>query len=214
MTLSSKRSVTVCAGVSSSGKTTFGLRLAVNGPFALRAFYDAEFSERDPLKPEYSDRLRIPEATSGGDLDTAVCRGWIAFNPHVMFPGRLEEGLEFFCDWMMEVSKRIPGEKLLVVDEIWRYCNPHSLPPYLAAVVQGGRRARLQLLCNTQEPSSLGKIANGMSELVAFHLQSKANLEWTEHFGLNPAEIQTLPALAYVAKNCDTGGELRGKIKL
>ena len=210
----SKRSVKVVCGVSSYGKTLFGIRYALNAPLAVRYFYDAEFSELDPAQPEYAHRLKLPPARTAADLDLALCRGWVCFDPHTMFPGRLDEGLEFFCEWAYETSKRIEGEKALFVDEIWRYTNPHTLPPNLATIVQTGRRARLQLVCNTQEPSGLGKIANGMSELVAFRLQSRANLDWIEFNGLDPAEVGQLNVRQFVARNCDTGGMLRGTIRV
>jgi hypothetical protein len=155
------------------------------------------------------------DAGTGGEMDTWLCRGWVAFDPHTLFPGRMEEALQFFCEWAFTVGEAIPGSKDLVVDEVWRYCNPQKLPPELANVVQSGRKAGMQLLVNTQEPSRLsGPIVNGMSEMVCFRLQSGAALDWAEFYGADPLEVQTLNVLSFVSRNCASGGVLRGRIKV
>ena len=41
-----------------------------------------------------------------------------------------------------------------------------------------------------------------------------AALDKAEGYGFNREELRTLPDLAFVARNLDTGGELRGKIEL
>jgi len=210
-----KRSVTLVSGLSGYGKTTFALRYLVNAPLAVRFLFDADFSEKNPIITEYSDRLRLPAAQAAADLDLQLCRGWVLFDPHALFPGRLDAGLEFFCEWALAMSQRIPGDKLLVIDEIWRYCNPQSLPEFLGTVIQTGRRFGLTLMLNSQEPNRLtGTIANGMSELVCFRLQGMRALDWAEEYGFQREEVQILPVLSYVARNLDTGGELRGKIRL
>lgn len=209
------RNVTICAGVSGTGKSTFGLRYLVNADLSVRFLFDAESSERDPSQNEFSDRLELPPAGDAYDLSLALCRGWVPFDPHQLFTGRLEEAFAFFCEWAWEKSAQIPGNKVVVVDEVWRYASPHKIPPGLANIVQSGRKRGLHLLVNTQEPNRLNSsILNGMSEFVCFKLQSNPALELAESYGFNREEVAGLPALQFVARNLDSGGELRGKITI
>jgi hypothetical protein len=53
-----------------------------------------------------------------------------------------------------------------------------------------------------------------MSETVCFRLQGDRCLDWAENYGFNREEVSTLPVLSFVARNQDTGGELRGRIKV
>lgn len=205
--LENRRAVTLVAGVSGSGKSTFALRYLVNAPVDYRFAFDAD--------GEFAHRLRVTPARTGGDLDTALCRGWVVFDPHTLFPGRIEQGFAFFCDWCYSVSARLPGRKVMVVDEVWRYCNPYAIPAELATVVQTGRKAGLGLMVNTQRPQKLnGAILNEVSEVVSFRVQFERSLDVLADYGLDRAELAELPALSYVARNCDSGGELRGAIRI
>ena len=209
------RNVTLVAGLSGFGKSTFALRYLVNADLAIRFLFDPECGEFDPSKGEFASRLGLTPADTGYALHFALCNYWVAFDPHGIFTGRLKEAFEFYCDWSWEKSALIPGEKILVVDEIWQYCSPHSIPQELQTIVQSGRKRGLRLMCLTQEPNRLNSsILNGMSEMVCFKLQSGPALDKAEEMGFDRAEIASLAPLHFVARNLDSGGELRGAITL
>ena len=209
------RNVTICAGVSGTGKSTFGLRYIVNADLAVRFLFDAEASERDPSQNEFSDRLQLPPAGSQYELGLALCRGWVPFDPHQLFAGRLQDAFAFFCEWAWEKSALIPGRKVIMVDEVWRYCSPQSIPTELSNIVQSGRKVGLHLFVNTQEPNRLNSsIRNGASEIVCFKLQSNLALDLMKSYGFDPAEVAGLQEMQFVARNLDSGGELRGRIKV
>lgn len=68
---------------------------------------------------------------------------------------------------------------------------------------------------NAQEPHRLnGRITSEMSELACFRLQLPRALEWLDDFGALRADVAALAPLHFIARNLDSGGELRGKIKL
>lgn len=198
------------------GKSTFGLRYLVNAPLSVRYLFDPEPGEFNPDKGEYADRLGLTPACTAYELDLSLCQGWIAFDPHTLFPGRLEAALDFFCEWAWETAGRIPGEKIIQIDEVWKYCSPQSIPKPLQTIVQSGRKRKLRLMVNTQEPNRLNSsLLNGASEVVAFRLQSNPALDVAEkNWGLKREEIAALQPLQFVARNCDSGGELRGRLKL
>ncbi len=198
--------VTLVAGMSGTGKTTFALRYLANARLAARFIFDAD--------GEFARRLALPAASDAFGLDTALVRGWVCFDPHGLFPGRLPEAFAFFCAWAFGVCERFPGDKVLVVDEVWRYCSPASVPPELATVVQTGRKRGLGLMVCTQQPQKLpGTIQNELTEAVCFRLGFDRSLDLLAERGMNTAEIAALPMLGYVARNLQSGGELRGQLR-
>jgi DNA helicase HerA-like ATPase len=110
----------------------------------------------------------------------------------------------------------VPGEKILVVDEVWQYCTPQSIPEELALIVQSGRKRGLRLMVNTQQPNRLNSaVLNGASDMVCFRLQGPPALDLVKRFyGFDPEEVGGLAPLHFVARNLDSGGELRGRIKV
>src|SRR5437899_264938 len=108
------RNVTVCAGVSGSGKSTFGLRYLVNADLSVRFLFDPDAGEFNPDLGEFADRLGLAPATDYFSLGKTLCQGWVAFDPHRQFTGRLQVGFEFFCEWAWEKSAQIPGNKIIV----------------------------------------------------------------------------------------------------
>jgi hypothetical protein len=210
------RNVTICAGVSGSGKSTLALRYLVNAPLSARFLFDPDPGEFNPQLGEFADRLGLDPARDLWELSLALCRGWIAYDPHTMFEGQLQEAFKWFCDYAWEKSAAIPGEKVLVVDEAWAYQTSQSIPDELQRIVQSGRKRNLHLMVLTQEPNRFNSsILNGVSEFICFKLQSRPALDLVEkYFGFDGEEVSNLQDLQFVARNCDSGGELRGKIKL
>src|SRR6267154_4632569 len=169
------RNVTVCAGTSGFGKSTFGLRLLANSPdLAVRFLFDPDCGEFNPNIGEFADRLGLQPARTLYELSLSLCQGWVAFDPHTVFPGQMKEAFNFFCNLAWEMSAEIPGKKLLVADEIWNYQTPQGIPQPLQTIVQSGRKRGLHLMTNIQQPNKLNDaILNGVSEFVCFRLQSE-----------------------------------------
>jgi hypothetical protein len=213
--LSSKRSVTIVAGLSGYGKNTFLLRYLVNADLIARFLFDPDPGEFNPDLGEFADRLELDATRDAYDLALHLCRGWICFDPHTLFRGRPDTGCEFFCDWAFEKSGALPGEKAIVIDEAWKYCSANKIPDALRAVALSGRKVRLQLFVNTQEPQRLNDtFKGGCSEVVCFRLQSEKQLAFAREMGFDAEEVARLGPLQWIARNIDSGGELRGTIKV
>lgn len=210
-----QRNVTINAGLSGTGKSTLGIRYLLNADLSVRFLFDAESSERDACQNEFAHRLSLPSAGTPYGLSLGLCQGWVAFDPHVHFAGRVTDAMKFFCEWAWEKSATIPGNKVIVIDEVWRYCSPQAIPVELATIVQSGRKRGLHLIVNTQEPNRLNSsVLNGVSEFICFKLQSTPALETVEKYGFDPEQVKALQQFECIARNLDSGGELRGKLEV
>ena len=153
-----------------SGKSTFALRYLVGDrSLTCRFLFDPE--------GEFSTRLGLRAARSAQECELALDDGFVVFDPHTMFAGRLEEALEWFCTFAFDASSRMPGAKLLLLDEVWKYCTPGSIPMPLATCIQTGRKRGLGMAFATQRPNRLNEsITNETTELVCFRLQGGERL--------------------------------------
>ncbi|MFN0066295.1 MAG: hypothetical protein ACKVYV_01540 [Limisphaerales bacterium] len=205
MNFAGARTCTLAAGVSGSGKTTFALKALVNGAYTCRFIVDPE--------GEYAVRLRLRPAATTEACENALASRWVIFDPGLLWPGRYDEAFAWFCGYALETSNRGAGRKILMVDEVWRYCDPHRLPAELATCIQTGRRYGLDVMFATQRPNRLNEaITNEVTELVCFRLQGSNALRVVSDMGVNEAEVSALVPGAYVARNLVTGGELRGRV--
>lgn len=207
--MDSERSITITAGNSRTGKSTFALRYLLNAPLAYRFVFDAETGPQS-----YAVRLNFPQATDELTAGLHLCNGWVLYNPHFTYPGRLAQGFADFCLWTFEICKRLPGRKALVIDEAWRYVSPHRYPGELAACVQSGSAYGLGCVFNTQMPHKLHEaIQNECSEVVCFRLGGDKSLAWAADKGLNATAVEALPKFHFIARNVESRGELRGALE-
>lgn len=204
--LDARRACTLLTGKSGSGKSTFALRYLLNAPsLAARFLFDPE--------GEFAQRLRISAASEARDLEADLGTGWVIFDPHTMFPGDTAAAFRFFCDWTFTVCSRGGGRKVLLVDEVWKYCSPQSLPAELALCIQTGRKRGLDCMFATQRPNRLnGSLLGEATEAVSFRLQEESALATVANLGLSASEVSALPPGSFRAVNCDTGGTLAGKV--
>lgn len=204
--LDAKRRCTLCAGASGTGKTTFALRyLVADRGLVCRFLFDPE--------GEYSVRLQLPAAETSEELLFAAEDGFCIFDPHTLFPGRMREAFIYFCSFAFETASRIPGRKILVTDEAWKYCSPNAIPDSLANCIQTGRKRGLEMLFATQRPNRLNEaITNEVTELVAFRLQGNNALARVEELGANPQLVSQLLPGQFISISCESGRELTGAL--
>lgn len=198
------RRILLC-GESGTGKTTFGLRyLVADKALTCRFLFDPE--------GEFSARLRLPAARTPDECAVAVEDSFVIYDPHEMFPGDLAAGLQWFCGFCFEAASALPGEKMMLIDEVWQYCSPNQIPKPLAVCIQTGRKRGLATMFATQRPNRINEaITNGITELVAFRLQGDNALEAVGEW-VKTEEVLNLPDGAFVAVNCRTRGEMRGRL--
>lgn len=197
--------VTLLAGMTGSGKTTFAIRYLLNVPAACRFVFDD--------LGQMAARLRLPHASTAVELEQALATKWVLFNPHRMFPGQLTNAFRFFCHWAFEVSRRGEGKKVFVGDEIWRFCSPHAIPVELATLAQMGRAENVELVCATQLPHKVNaSITGSATEVVSFRLDEPLALARIKDLGGDPDQIRDLPLGSFVAWNRLSRGRLTGTV--
>lgn len=196
---------TLVAGMHGSGKTTWALRYLLNVPAACRFVFDD--------LGQVAARLQISHASTSSELEAALATRWVVFNPHRMFPGDAAAAFKFFCQWVFDVSRRGPGKKVLLVDEVWRWCSPTAIPKELAQVSQMGRAENLELVTATQRPHRINdSIRGGSTELVCFRLDERLALDEVKDLGGDPDAVRALPLGSFIAWNRLSGGKLTGRV--
>jgi hypothetical protein len=206
---------TTVVGMTGSGKTTFVLRLLLNRERVACRFV---FDDENRTAP----RLRLKPCYTLAELNAALGTRWVVFNPSRMFYPQSgdrdilapkKRAFAFFCSWIFEVSKGGPGEKMISLPEIWRFCTPDSIPPEFATIMQMGRELGLHVITDTQRPELVNEsIIGATTELVSFKLVSPAALNTVKKIGADAAQIAGLPLGHYVSRNILSGSVLRGKV--
>lgn len=191
--------------MSGSGKTTFAFRYLLNVPAVCRFIFDD--------LGHASARLNLPHASTATEVEAALATRWVCFNPHRMFPGKVQDAFEWFCHWTLEASRRGRGKKVLLVDEVWRFCSSQQIPPQFASVAQMGRAEGLELVTCTQTPQRVNASITGQcTELVCFRLAEGNALDRVEDLGADRSAVAALPLGSFVAWNRLNGERAEGRL--
>ena len=218
---------TLVTGMTGSGKTTFIIRLILNAlavqrcnptPAACVFIFDDEVRT--------SPRLGINAITTEHGFESAMSRRVVAFNPVTMFtPNESDRDLfatkrrafRWFCTKVYEVCQWGPGQKIISIPEIWRFCTPDSIPMEFARLMQMGRELNTHVICDTQHPERVNQSVLGAStELVCFKLLGPESdaLRAIGKLGADAAIIGAMdfPKGRFIAYNRLTGGKVSGKM--
>jgi DNA helicase HerA-like ATPase len=179
-------------GGSGSGKTTFALKVLANLPAKVRFIFDPE--------GEFSHRLGLPLCQTFADLDREIGTGWICFDPFTEFETP-DEGFAFFTRYAFELSQKISGRKLFMVDELQEHIDGHKIPPELSSLVWRGRRRGLDSIFIGQSPNLLNnRVRLQLTEVVCFQMTDDTALEFPRGFGFDVEEVRRLPQFRFVCR--------------
>ncbi|MEI6786571.1 MAG: hypothetical protein WCH98_21080 [Verrucomicrobiota bacterium] len=127
-----------------------------------------------------------------------------------MFPGDAAAAFAFFCQWAFDASRRGPGKKVFLANEVWRWCSPGAIPRDLAQLAQA---ENLELMTVTQLPHRVNASITGQAtELVCFRTDERLTLDRVEELGTGRTIVQELPLGSFVALNRLTRARLAGKM--
>ncbi|MFN3410216.1 MAG: hypothetical protein ACK45B_14565 [Limisphaerales bacterium] len=158
-------------------------------------------------------RLGIRPVFTANECEAALADRWVVFNPHRMFPGDTASAFRWFCQWTNDCARRGPGKKVLLVDELWQWCSPNTIPRELALVAQTGREENLELLVATQLPHKINASITGQAtELVCFRLTEPLALNRVAELGADRDAVAALPPGRFLSWNRLTGAKLAGRV--
>ena len=207
--LKNKTSNWIVVGKSGSGKSSYAVLVLGNGNFTCRFIFD-------PRDDEMATRFQRRACRVPAELKAAIATGWVIFNPHTMYPGNPQKGLEDFTEWSWVQSGKLSGQKIFYCDEVWRYCSPNFIPKPLAVMLMDGRKSGIGTLITTHSPQKMNSVIIGeATELIGFNLRGDLKLDYLrKNCDEFPVEkLKDLPALHYIAMNLDSGGTDTGIIK-
>lgn len=163
--------------------------------------------------------MKLRPCYSQKELEASLATRWSAFNPLRLFPGDTKAAFRWWCKWVFHVASRGPGKKMVVIPEVWRHCNPDSIPPELALLAQAGRELHVELIADTQRPELLnGSLVGLCTELVCFRQVSAAALRATENLlrdsgsDYDAAALRALPLGSFTGFNRISEGSLGGRV--
>lgn len=198
-----------------SGKTTFVNRLLLNDDSAACRFL---FDDLNRMWP----RLKIPCCHSVTDLEASLVTRWSAFNPVKLLPqfgGDMKKAFRWWCKWVFSAASRGPGKKIVCVPEVWRHCNPDSIPPELALLAQAGRELEIELVCDTQRPELLnGSLTGNCTEIVVMRLMDDCSVREVQKILMRAGISADATALcqqppgAFTGFNRISGASLSGRV--
>lgn len=192
-------------GGSGTGKSTYWTRFCLGYAAKTKFVYDHE--------GELAQRLRIKPARTLPELAWAIHSGWVIFDPHARWAGRLEEGFAFFCDFVFRASQDLPGTKLFACDELQCLVDTHTLSDELRLILQTGRRYGIDFAAISQQPNELhNRIRAQLTEIVSFLQVEPRAIEWLVAAGFTDPALRGLRAGEYIARNLRTRGEMRGSV--
>jgi len=197
---------TLIVGMHGSGKSTFAYRHLINTPAAARFIFDD--------LGRAAVRLNIRPCYTASELEASLATRWSIFNPHRMFPGDPKTAFKFFCQWVYDTSRRGPGKKLFLVDEVWQWQDGRVMPRELAMVVQTGREENIEFVCATQLPHDVNDAITGQStELVCFRLDESKALARIRELRADTETVRNLPLGSYISYDrLDPTCQLAGKV--
>lgn len=193
--LPDKRLIT---GGSGTGKTTLVESLMRKEKARLKFVYDHEgqFCQRYGHEPVYAD-----------GLDEAVARGgWVVFDPSEDFESDFEQGLEFYCDYILALSKELKGRKLFHIDELDLLTSNTKYPRALVAVMQTGRRYEIDCFFISGQPNNLhNRVRSQLTAVYTFFHSDRAALEFLTDNGIPEETIRSLGEHGWFYRHLRTG---------
>ena len=191
-------------GASGTGKSTYWTRCLLGFPARYKFVYDHE--------GELAARLGVPSLAGLPELAESTARGWAIFDPHRLFPGRIEEGFAFFCDFAFAAGQRLAGRKLFACDELQCLVDTQSLSDELRLILQTGRRYQIDFLGIAQQPNEIhNRVRAQFTEVVSFLQTEALAIDWLARFGFDGEALRHLAPGEFVART-RRGTEARGRV--
>ena len=208
--LNRKASFVLVGGKSGTGKTTYLERYIVGSHHQRVFIFDHQ--------GELGERLGIQASmTLASAYEQSAKNRFIAYDFSDEAPADKEGAFEAFATYVFEFAKlNAPRgvETLFVCDEVQQLLTQWEIPTPLKAILETGRRRRLDGLFGMQQFNAVHNVMrNQVTEIVALTQTDETALKFLDSQGFDPEQVRSLPQLHYVWKKCITGEFREGQIK-
>lgn len=185
-------------GGSGTGKTTLAEKLMSKESARLKFVYDHD--------GQFASRYDH-DAVNASQLDEAVAKGgWVVFDPAEDFESDFGKGLEFFCDYILTLSKELKGRKLFYVDELDILTSNKVYPASLVAVMQTGRRYQIDCFFISGQPNNLhNRVQNQFTAVYTFTHANPTALKFLVDNGIPEETIRGLGEHGWYYRHLRTG---------
>lgn len=201
-------------GRSKMGKTVFAHRFVRNAPHSFKFVMDHDAKKQFRTNnPGAARWLCVDER----GLKKAVEQRWpmIVFDPHTMFPGRLNAASEFWCEFCFETSKIFPGLKLVFMDEVQLLAGPNKKPPEFCKVFETGRHFGLDFVGCTLAFNAIHNALRGqVTDLVSFQTTEPLALDAMLKVGLPVERVRGLQRGDFVHYDMNAQEAWKGRLTL
>jgi hypothetical protein len=197
-------------GKSGSGKSTYQIRYVENAPYARVFLFDH--------KLEFEERLGVAACDSTDALVEQIKKGerFLSYHHSSDFPGDSENGFQFFCEWVYEITKvlRDDGQKsLFACDEVNRFTGTSDMGWAFRQLIEDGRLQGLDF-CGTSHAANQihNRLRLQLTEIVALRTLDPRPLAFLEENGFDPEQVKNLPVGAFITKDLDNDTFVTGKL--
>lgn len=197
--------VTGCSG---TGKTTLFERLIRKEKAQWKFIYDHQ--------GEFAARFNVPcVATAAALEEKTLKKGWVVFDPLHEFAERpptkegltgLQQGFEFFCEYVFLTGQNCAGRKLLCCDELQSLTDNRNPPAPLVKVCEMGQRLQIDVFCISQAPNRIhNSLRNQFTDVYTFRQSDETAIKYLVDNGFDDNEVRNLAKFEYVHRNLRTG---------
>lgn len=201
------------SGISGSGKTTLLEKILTKEVNRLggllQRFWIFIYDHKDG---DFARRFRIKPCRNKAELNAAVASGCIViFDPGEMFPGKSDEGFEWFNEYVWALRSILHGVKIMVADELDALVSTSSKPYWLCVILDQGRTFQFDCYFICQATNAIhNQVRKQFREIFVMMQGDKNGLTWLIEKGFDPVEINALKNGQFLYKNLNTGYSARG----
>jgi hypothetical protein len=192
---------TLTIGSTGAGKSTHAARYIKLHPAKYKFVYDWQGGE-------FAHRLNQLLLKNPDEIKDAIEKRSpvICIDGETMFDNPESDGFDWFCETILETCDELPGQKLIVVDELQECISPNKMPLAFARMLRLGRRKMADTLCIGTAANALHNVGrNLVTDFNCFRCTDDTALAYPTSLGLDKEEIRALDDGEFINLNLRTG---------